>query len=136
MLFAEMTPGDWITIAGIIGGGLGTGGATIGAGLRFAWAKYGEIRAEERKHELAVAAQLTASTERVQQQAAEDNRKAMEDGRKAFATLIEIQGTAMKAVAAVVGAVEKLESAVQELRAEVTGKRAGRRRPRPPEDDQ
>lgn len=135
MLFAELSAGDWLAIAGAVGGGIAAGGTALGTAIRFAFTKYAEMRAEDRKHELAVATQLAASTERIQTQAAEDNRKALEDGRNAFATLIEIQGTATKAVAALAGALDKLESAVQELRAEVTGKRTGKRRPRPAEDN-
>lgn len=130
MLFAEMTPGDWLAIAGMIGGGLATGGGTLGAAIRFAFSKYADIRKEERTHEAVIAAKFTESAEKIQQQAAEDNRKALEDGRKAFATLIEIQRDAMKAVAAVVSALEKLDASVTELRSEVTGRKSGKRRPR------
>lgn len=136
MLFADMTPGDWITIAGIISGGIATGGGALGAGIRFAWNKYAEVRAEDRKHEVSVAAQLTASTEKLQRQAAEDNRKSLDDSRASFATLIEIQRDAIKAVAGMISATQKLESAVNELRAEVTGKRTGKRRPRPVEEQE
>lgn len=131
MLFAEMSPGDWLAIAGAVGTGLGTGGGALSMAIRFAFNKYAEIRREERKHEVAIAQRFTESAERIQREAADDNRKALEESRGAFKTLIEIQRNAMESVAAVVGAVVNVETAVTELREEITGARPRkRRRPR------
>jgi hypothetical protein len=123
-LFAEMGTADWLAIAGTVGAGIATGGATLAKAIRFAFTKYAEIRREERKHEQNIAQKFTESAEKIQKDAADDNRKA-------FAALIEIQRTATETVAGVSAAVAKLDAGIAELRADLADRAPRRRRPRP-----
>ena len=121
MLLAEMSPGDWLAIATAVGAGISGAGVALGTAIRFGFNKYAEIRREERKHEVTIAQRFTESAERIQREAAEDNRKALENGQRAFATLIEIQGKSMEGYAALSGAIQQLETSVCELRNELGG---------------
>ena len=128
-LLAEgVSSGDWLAVGSTIGGGFITAAGIVGAAIKYAVGKLIDIRREERKHEAAMTEKFTSTTQKIQDQAAADNRAST-------AALIDLSKETIKAVAEVTGTVRELAGAVNELRAELTGYREKKKRPRVPNQE-
>jgi malonyl CoA-acyl carrier protein transacylase len=128
LLADGMSSGDWLAVGSAVGGGFITAAGIVAAAIKFAVGKLVEIRREERKHEAAMTEKFTTTTQKIQDQAAEDNRESTK-------ALIELSKETIKAVAEVTGTVRELAGAVNELRAELTGQREKKKRPRVPNQE-